>query len=1236
MNRLPFIFFAVLSTVSCGASAALPSGGTTSTYTAADGSSWRYHKFTSNGTFSTNGYSGPFDYIIVGGGGAGGWGTGLPGGGGGGAGEYIARSSQTLAAGSYSVSVGQGGSTTCSVSGSGLSVTVSYSSSNGADSSFAGLTAIGGGAGGAPSNGSSGGSGGGGGNNSTGGASSAVTGLGNPGGRGYRYSSGDRVYQTTGGGGGAGSVGGNGTRSTAEKAGDGGDGISSLITGLPVIYAAGGGGSAYGGEGQGGSNGVGGDGTDIDGLYSAAAATDPDAFTGSGGGGGTVLSNNCDIGPPSEGASGVVIVAYKLPPKVSNVTSSKSDGHYGEGEAISIEVVFDQEITVAGSPTLTLETGATDQTLNYTGIDASGKILTFDYSVQAGDTSADLDYSGVAALALNGGSITSTANSSDATIDLPSPGATGSLSANKAIVIDTTDPVATDANISISGGSGTGGAFKIGDTVTASWDTSGSDGDTNITASLGTVTVDFSAFGGGPAVAASLSGSTWTATYTIVAGSIDLSNLNVSVTATDEAGNFTTTADTTNATVDNQAPTITAGNISVIGATGTGGAFMIGDTVTATWDNTASGDNNADINSVAFDLSQFGGGAAVAGTNSSGTWTATYTIVADGIDATNRNITVTAVDDAGNSKGPVSGTDNETVDNQSPSVPGASITVSGASGTGGAFIIGDTVVVSFDPASNSDTISSVTADLSGFGGGSAVVATYNSSTSKWEASYTLVEGSLDSNAVTVSVTATDNAGNTLSEVSTTVSTVNTLAPSVVITGPTGNVTGPFEISIEFDATVTGLTTDTATDFRIENGTLASVSGSGQSYTAMIDPVLGQMILIQIKSGAATNTSGNPNAESNEFTVEAGSPASEFEKHKVEIENTIINEVQRTLIASMDTNRSISKSARQRFMQAKLQSANCGVDNQDESGNSQDTSCQQGMSSGDELAKPAPITAYGDDNGFDAQGGFATSEVNTEEQSRRLIWGDYTVIKDSLGNTSGHATIKAAFENQHSESLMLGYYLSADVGRANLEGNFTGLQDSLGLTAGVYAVKQLSGQIFLDSSIGLERRKNDLELDNGTLSLDSQYYTNSALFDAAVTGVYQGQGFEIWPEAALAYGRTKIGNIRFTGRAYGLVDDQLYLNAGKVTLANVTLTPEVKIPLDNQPVSSSDSVLSIAPRLICQQIRSTVNSKDCGKGIELGLSQYWLDRAGTFNINFKRDLVGDVNQNSLSLNVEWHF
>ncbi|NRB40475.1 MAG: Ig-like domain-containing protein, partial [Pseudomonadales bacterium] len=245
---------------------------------------------------------------------------------------------------------------------------------------------------------------------------------------------------------------------------------------------------------------------------------------------------------------------------------------------------------------------------------------------------------------------------------------------------------------------------------------------------IGSVAVDFSAFGGGAAVAASNSSGTWTATFLITedgGGSIDGTNLNVTVTATDNAGNGTVTSDTSNATLDNDSPTVTDGNISISGATGLGGAYKVGDTVTATWNNTGGGDNNGDtIGSVAVDFSAFGGGAAVAASNSSGTWTATFLITEDGggsIDGTNLNVSMTATDNAGNTT-TTGDTSNATVDNDSPVLSSSTPTdnATGVSLTDNIVInfsdVGDNIALGTGNIVITDGSQTITIDVASHGG----------------------------------------------------------------------------------------------------------------------------------------------------------------------------------------------------------------------------------------------------------------------------------------------------------------------------------------------------------------------------------------------------------------------------------------------------------------------------------------------------------------------------------------
>ncbi|MGE5376496.1 MAG: hypothetical protein ACM3XO_15670, partial [Bacteroidota bacterium] len=125
---------------------------------------------------------------------------------------------------------------------------------------------------------------------------------------------------------------------------------------------------------------------------------------------------------------------------ITNVTSGVQNRAYGIGTAIPITVTFSENVIVTGTPQLTLETGSVNRISNYTS--GSGTdTLTFLYTVQAGDSSPDLDYVSSTALFLGSGATIKDQSNDNAVLTLPAPGKAGSLGANKAIVIDGVVPV---------------------------------------------------------------------------------------------------------------------------------------------------------------------------------------------------------------------------------------------------------------------------------------------------------------------------------------------------------------------------------------------------------------------------------------------------------------------------------------------------------------------------------------------------------------------------------------------------------------------------------------------------------------------------------------------------------------------------------------------------------------------------------------------------------------------------
>jgi hypothetical protein len=256
---------------------------------------YKYHTFTSSGTFTVSAGTQTVDFLVV----AGGGGAGSRHGGGGGAGGYQ-TGSYTAAIGNYTVTIGAGGvgavkDTTGAAAGGNSSVFGTTSTGGGLGAGYTITTTSG-----------SGGSGGGapnlGGSNYTGGSGTA--GQGNDGGD---VTSGGGEWAGAGGGG-ATAAGGGSTGGTGVSGGNGGTGSNSVATwatatstGDSGYYAGGGGGGGSHTNGSGGSGGSGGGGDGA--ALLEGNGVDGTVNTGGGGGGSRDYNGGA-------GGSGIVIIRY--------------------------------------------------------------------------------------------------------------------------------------------------------------------------------------------------------------------------------------------------------------------------------------------------------------------------------------------------------------------------------------------------------------------------------------------------------------------------------------------------------------------------------------------------------------------------------------------------------------------------------------------------------------------------------------------------------------------------------------------------------------------------------------------------------------------------------------------------------------------------------------------------------------------------------------------------------------
>ena len=356
------------------------------------------------------------------------------------------------------------------------------------------------------------------------------------------------------------------------------------------------------------------------------------------------------------------------------------------------------------------------------------------------------------------------------------------------------------------------------------------------------------------------------------------------------------------------------------------------------------------------------------------------------------------------------------------------------------------------------------------------------------------------------------------------------------------------------------------------------------------------------------------------TVSCGSPnspAKDFAAAEDVIRAVITNDATRSLTSTLNANENMVREARERLI----------------------ASQQEGEDAVSRDNVPFDIdgTFNLDGSRLSTKGTFFEQRGTADGAGRRLFFGDFDVQHDGDTNsTTATITARMAWEQMYTDSTMLGYFVGGELADSNISGAFEGSQTRVAATAGGYAVRALSETLFADGFISIGAGRNNLAMADDVLALTSDYTTRTATVGGALTGVYAYERYELRPELAFSYGKTWIGDVGFTGVAYGLTDDALSLDAGNVSIANLTLRPEIVWALDAETVADSNTQLSFAPRLICERTSAAATTQDCGTGAEIGLSSNSEDGLSSANIRFVVDRVGNSRRSNVVLNLEHRF
>ena len=440
--------------------------------------------------------------------------------------------------------------------------------------------------------------------------------------------------------------------------------------------------------------------------------------------------------------------------------------------------------------------------------------------------------------------------------------------------------------------------------------------------------------------------------------------------------------------------------------------------------------------------------------------------------------------------------------------------------------------------------------------------------------------------------------------------IDTGVPTVALSGPATVNADAFTVDVVFSEPVTGLA---EADFTVTGGSVvpASLTGSGDTYAVQILPDQSGPVTVTLPADTAQDAAANGNTASNVLNIGVETPMAEFEAKKDEIRRIIRDDARRMLSSAIDFNQKTVRAARDRLRA----SQDLAAGNAERSAN-----------------VPFDVTGGIEANGLtvSTSGSFYGHEGSANGETRRIAFGDFDLRRDEDGSTTATFRANVAWERMLSDSTMLGYYLGAEIGQSQIRDSFTGKRNGYGLNAGTYIVSDLGKGLTADGFLAVGFGRHKIDLTDGILTVNGDYDTTSAIAGASLSGLVEFQGFTLAPELSAVWGRMDIGEVAFTGHAFGISESGLSLDAGQVTLANLALASEIRIPV----IPGSDTtMLTLTPKLFCQRVDT---DEDCNAGGSVGFSHNSPNGLTQINAMIGAERFSGNTQTSLSFSLEHRF
>ena len=365
----------------------------------------------------------------------------------------------------------------------------------------------------------------------------------------------------------------------------------------------------------------------------------------------------------------------------------------------------------------------------------------------------------------------------------------------------------------------------------------------------------------------------------------------------------------------------------------------------------------------------------------------------------------------------------------------------------------------------------------------------------------------------------------------------------------------------------------------------------------------------------------------------------FDTNADEIQSIIVENVVDTLRDGLTASQSVVDGARHRFAED-LQGAaneNCG-DTPDQLRKSDDTldDCQDDLrlTLGGDLPFTMSTRGQATPDGVMIRGDFWGLSQNASATRRQLLFGDFDLTRDEDGQTSGYLQARLLNEFRPSPSTLVGLSFGANTRQQNVDDGFIGTQTSQGLSMGTYFVHSLGSSLFLDGFLDFGLGKNQIDLSKLGLQVEGDYRSSTLQLGGTLSGTIDFAAFDLEPQMGFAYGRSNVGSIDLLAQTTGTITNET-VDIGSVSLARLSLTPEVHVPLVLSEPGSA--LFDFSPMLLCEWTQTTIGSTTkCGGAATFELSVTSADNNSNVNARIGVERIGDGTRSSIGFEFQKRF